>query len=286
MQHPTLQHISNLALLIILIGFCACAPVTFTPYYKDLEPKYDAVYDLKGPIVVAAQDQRPYVLDGDKTEFFYGITRSLYGIPYSQNGSVSTSNDVLNYIYLLLENPTSSFAVKRHEVPLKDDSTQVISSLTGQQPVIFVDIDEWKTDTPSLGTPSFMYDLTAYLYDSEGNLIMQKSTKGNVPVENPDPEKGSSRITGRWYQKVKGDALGEIFLDPQFIENVNAATSNGTVTTSKSEAPKKPKPRANVTKKSAKPSASKSISGSCSVEQILKMKEMDMTDSQIRAACK
>ncbi|ASJ72647.1 hypothetical protein [Granulosicoccus antarcticus] len=226
MNSDKVKGMRNFVLLAtILIAMSGCSTTAWDPYYKELKPTYEKTYKLSSPLIVASQDQRPYVLSGNKTELFYGLTRSLFGIPYSQSGPVSASNDIIEYVSLLIEDESSIFGIKRKSIGIDEDGLSVALDESTRSPVLFIQFYEWKTDTPAVGTGLLHYDLRAKVIDQAGQIVAQEDVKGTNSIINPDPGSGAKRKTGRWYQKAKGDALGKILLNPAIFNAINLLSS-------------------------------------------------------------
>ena len=255
-------------IIIMASLFLMSCITTFKPYYKDLKPKYDSVYKVNNPLIIAVQDQRPYVLSGSKSEYFFGLARSLFGIPNSIYGAVTATNDILAYIHLLINNETGVYRIQKKKIGVNVDGVKSALEIRGNKALLFIQAREWKTDMPTVGTGLMWYDLRAVVFDNQGNVLAKKNVKSRDEIVNPDPNSDSTEKTGRWYQKAKADALGKILLDSKIISAINIATSNISSSILNTN-------NANANAKSK-----------CSTEQILGMKNSNMSDKQITAACK
>jgi len=191
------------------------------------------------------------------------------------NGGVSASADIIEYVSLLIEDESSTLGIKRMSIDTAEDGLSAALEESTKSPVLLIQFYEWKTDVPAIGTGLLHYDLRAKVIDQAGEVIAQKNATGKDPMINPDPDSVASGVTGRWYQKVKGDALGKVLLSPDIINAINGLSS----TQSKTNAP-----AISQDDEPAVPEA-ETPRNSCTTEQFLSMKNAGLNDAQILAAC-
>jgi hypothetical protein len=267
---------------MIALGGCA---KPFTPYYLDVKPQYKTVYDFEGPIVIAVQDQRPYVLTGDKTEFFYGISRSLYGIPYTANGGISAAQDIADLVSLLLSNENGTNVGKR-VIDISLDGLATAKKMTDSERVLLLLVYEWKTDVPAIGTGKILYDIHTSIINPDGEIIMEKRITGKDEMISSEGKK--SARDGRFFQKARADVIGKILLDPELIQSINGheIVNHTSPNSISSEIQTQPSGLDDGSVVNSKPKKKLTQhKSSCTTKQILTMNASGMSDAQIQAAC-
>ncbi len=162
-------------------------------------------------ISLAVLDNRPYVVDEDKTPSFEGIIRSTYGIPYTFN----TSNN----------QPMSSYLRDRLSIGFRNNGTKVIIYKTdpkmtikkvisaiskhGNKSFILV-LNEWKYDFHGF-TDSSVYDVVVYVTDKLENKLISKNFSGVDDIPN-------SGIIPDSMQKIYKQRFENIFYDAEVME--------------------------------------------------------------------
>lgn len=200
-----------------------------------------------GALAVAVWDQREDVVSGDDKETIVGHQRSLYGIPYAvQNASGRPfAHDFAELIARALRENQREVKVV-HVSPFKRESA-VIDALVASEAerLLLFKVVEWDADTYSETT--LHYDIELSVLDRRGERLTSSSVKGE------DELKARGRAERRDVAVATADIIQTLLTEKPVI----AALSNEAETASKT----------------------------CTVDQILKMRESGLSQSQIEAAC-
>lgn len=211
------------------------------------------------PVSVSVVDQRPYVLKGSHSSTFTGITKSLYGIPYSMHtkSGQPLAVDLVNLI-------NRSLIMKDIIV---NESRAEKSPLV--RDLVFT-LYEWKTET--YFRDKFIWDITLEVKDSLGSIIATTRQSGETKIYAPGsgiPTLASQIDTVINNLLNDSEIVGSIE-DPDDISLLKESSN-----TRVGESPKKMSTMPNISK----------VKKDCSTTQILSMKSMGLSDSQISVAC-
>jgi hypothetical protein len=254
-------------LLLALLSLSGCAignKISYTGK-TGIKPQYNN----DTPILVICQDKRPYVISGDKKPNFVGLTRSLYGIPYP---TATTSGKPLADDFAgLLINTFNGESGKDNAIaesvnPTTTDSeiVEIIKKSTPENgAALLYTITEWKTDTHF--TASLHYNVKLSVYNKNGDLIKNKSIQGIDKLGNDQREERKTLAN------AINDIYGSLLNDEDMVSSIKVASTGSFPY------------ETNMSDKSSNLPTEKS--NKCSIEQILKMKEMGMSDSQVKSAC-
>ena len=105
--------------------------------------------DTKESVAVAVQDRRPYVVSGDKTQDFVGLSRGGFGNPFDVTtlSGKPLANDIASSIAAAFR--ARKIPVTQVTVAPVDDDAKVQAALgaakTGRS--VLVTLFEWKADT-------------------------------------------------------------------------------------------------------------------------------------------
>ena len=166
-------------------------------------------------VSIAVLDQRPYVLDGDKTPDFEGIIRSGLGIPYSH--TTITKEPMATYLGNRLESgiKQKGIDVEQHRTDTAMQFSNLMSKLKADgKPSIIVLLKEWKYDFHAFADSSW-YDVNVTVTDRTGTQTITKNYSG----ENDIPDNGAIMNKMMLIYKARFE---EIFSDPELrtvIEN-------------------------------------------------------------------
>lgn len=131
-----------------------------------------------GPVTVAAQDRRTYILNGDKSPNFVGLQRGGYGNPFNVGTASGNSlaDDVAASLSVTLR--SAGYEPITVAVASKDDEAAVISRLTSRQArrAILLVINELKSDTYM--NVALHYDLTLKVLDAGGAVLAESNATG------------------------------------------------------------------------------------------------------------
>jgi hypothetical protein len=204
---------------------------------------------FKGTLALAVLDARPDVVSGDRKETFVGFSRSLYGIPYPAYtpSRQPLAQDLSDLITLGLKlGGTPAQSIKASPFNHRDGAIKALQA-TGAERLILVEIRDWWTDT--LIHTDLHYDLGLTVLNSQGQELGSTSVAGHEELgRRQRPER-------RDVPTATSDVFSTLF-------------AAGPVTSSFAA--------------DAQPAVRKA---SCSVDQILKMKEAGLSQEQIESAC-
>lgn len=190
--------------LLILLVFSSCAisrKVQYDNVQAELKP-------LDQVITIAAWDQRPAVTDRSRKSDFVGYTRSGVGIAYPMG---TRSGDPLSKdIVMSLSNSLSL----QHEYlvpPVNSSEESIIKGVSNDnRKLLILKLNEYHTD--GVGVQYLHFDVDAKVYDTDGQLIVEKNFKSDRPI-------GGNAVWGPGkYKNYMPEALkkklAEIFNDP------------------------------------------------------------------------
>lgn len=152
--------------------------------YDDAVPALEA--SGSGLLVVAVTDQRPYILDGDKTPNFVGLSRAGYGNPFDvlTASGQPLAQDVATSLCASLSRRgwqcMPSVSVGADLVSARDSALEA-AKRNGARRVLFLTVRQWKADTYT--NTSLYFDLSAEVLDSTGSVLAQNRLQGREEVE-------------------------------------------------------------------------------------------------------
>jgi hypothetical protein len=137
--------------------------------YQSQPPNLDATTDKQ--VALGVQEQRPYVLDGDKTPQFVGLLRAAAGIPYgvhTQSGR-PLADEFATAISAGLE--ARKIQVTTVTIPMTDSREQAIKLLrdVGAPRSLLVTVTDWRTEMYINAAVDIGF--IADVYDSSGTLL-------------------------------------------------------------------------------------------------------------------
>lgn len=204
----------------------------------------------QGPVALAVLDSRPDVVSGERQESFVGLSRSLYGIPYpAHTQSKKPFAEYLGNLVLRALKLGGSSAELVTVSPYKG-RTGAVEALkaTGLSRLVLLEVRDWWFD--KLIHTDLHHDLALLVLASEGQELGSTKSIGH------DELGKSQRPERRDLSSATNDILASLFL----AEPIVAAFSPEAVPVAASPP-------------------------TCTVDQILKMKEAGLTQEQIEAAC-
>jgi TonB family protein len=206
-------------------------------------------YSGADPIAIGVRDEREDVVTGQRKETLIGHQRSLYGIPYptySASGK-SFADELAAMIASGLAASTVRAVVSLSPFKPLETAVQALAA-TGADRLLLFRAAEWNADTYARTTLQYKLDLM--VLSGEGHLLGQSSSVGEVDLrKDARPERQSVCATAV-------DLIQTLISDRSVVM---AVAPNA-----------KPAPVA---------------PRSCTVEQILTMKEAGLSQAQIEAAC-
>jgi len=202
-----------------------------------------------GPMALTVLDARPDVVNGRRKETFLGFGRTFYGLPFPYH--TRSKKPFAQDLAALL-----SQALKQGQTPAK---VVVASPAAGHQAaieplgksgaerLILLEIRDWWSDT--LFRTDLHYDLLLTIFDAQGRELASSSASGEDGLGGHGTN-----------QQPLIDAATRRILETLFADKaVSAAFQTDAAPTAKA--------------------------ASCTVDQVLKMKEAGLSQEQIEAAC-
>lgn len=201
-------------------------------------------------VALAVLDSRPDVLSGERRESFSGFSRSLYGIPYPDHvpRKKPLADHVADHLaraFQIGRAPVQIVKVSPFEGPAGAVEALRSSSATR---LLLLEIKDWWSDT--LIHTDLHHDLKLSIFNEEGQELGVANSVGH------DELGKENRPERRDFMTAANDILSSLFA----AESVVRAFSPDAV-----------------------PAAGQPAT--CTVDQILKMKEAGLTQEQIEAAC-
>ena len=143
--------------------------------YGDASPELRAG---GGAIAVGVQDRRPYVLSGEKTPDFVGVSRGGFYNPFDVN--TASGKPLADDAAGAIARSLGARGARVTTVPIapKDTEAQALAALerAGQPRSLYVTIFEWRSDSYT-GT-GFDFDLQAVGYGPGGRKLGENRVQG------------------------------------------------------------------------------------------------------------
>ena len=235
------------------ISLCTVSAIVLTGCAFGQRVDYRGSSDFSIPatkVVVAlgTQDERPYVVNGDKQATFVGLSRSLYGIPYNVNTSSGEplADEIGSLVAGALRKNGANVTQVKIPVGTSSEGRIVLFKTTNSSRYYLIELREWKTDT--YANPILYYDVSLSVIDGSGSLLATKNTKGE--------DKLGSRPNRANLSTAISSIFGELINDSAIVSALEPGA------------------------------ASEAKIGGCSVDQILEMKKLGLPEDRIKAACK
>jgi hypothetical protein len=165
--------ILGLIALVTVVSGCA---VGNKHNYSDASPNIKGTQGNK--LGLGVQDQRVYVLSGEKSASFVGLSRGGFGNPF--NVETESGNPLSDDFSKAVAKALSKKGVQVTEVsiPLRMDQSDVIKNLTQSgNKAVFITIKEWKSDTYQ--NTALNYDVQIQVIDKAGKVVAKKSISGS-----------------------------------------------------------------------------------------------------------
>jgi hypothetical protein len=140
-------------------------------------------YSGSGNVAVAAWDQRPYVVNDDKSPDFVGLQRNLYGIPF--NVKTASGRPLADEMgdSLAASLLSAAYAARPVRLTPQDTASSARAKLLAARPrrALLLRIDQWESDTNR--NPTVKYDLTLTAFDALGRTLGASRVRGEQDVE-------------------------------------------------------------------------------------------------------
>jgi len=205
---------------------------------------------IQGSLAIAVLDSRPDVVSGERQENFIGLSRSLYGIPYPAHtpSKKPFATELANLAARALKlGGTPPQVVTVSPYSGRQRAIEALKSTSADR-LLLIELRDWWSDT--LIHTDLNYDLSLTVLNGQGQELGSTSLIGHDSVGRRErPER-------RDIPTATNDILSSLF-GAKPISDAFASTATPVTP---------PSP-------------------TCSVDQILKMKEAGLTQEQIEAAC-
>ena len=195
-----------LALAALLATGCAVGNVH---NYRDAA--FPLEKDSGQAVAVAVQDQRPYVLDGNKGPEFVGLSRGGFGNPFSV--TTASGQPMADDMARAVASSLETAGYRPTVVPLSPKETldAVRAKLSAAQTPrsLYLAVREWKSDT-YMGT-SLTYDLTLSVLDTRGMPLADKSDRGKRDLGGSawNPPAHARKAAPEMFSKMMGEFLAD-----------------------------------------------------------------------------
>ena len=176
-----------------------------------------------GQLGVAVVDNRPYVLNGDKSPAFIGLQRGGFGNPFdvSTSSGKPLAQEVRGALATALRK--RGFLVTELSASSSDDLAKMMAvESTGVSRNIFLSIREWKTD--AMARLGLSYDLLLQVVEIDGDVLASTSSQGSKESLGPGGFEEQNALLAKRALATKIEAL---FNDPA-IRAVLTADSRST----------------------------------------------------------
>jgi len=169
--------------LALLIAFGACSP---SGTYELAPVTLSLTATSQQTVAAAVIDQRPYVLNGDRSPSFLGTERGNWGgeKEISTESGRDLADDVNDAVVRALTNRGIAASALQ---PLKrggEPETLAAFQAQGADRLLVVDIQDWRTDVYT--RIKLSWRLEALVYDRSGNVLARTSSQGANPVAGTD----------------------------------------------------------------------------------------------------
>jgi len=127
-------------------------------------------------IAVAVQDQRSYVISGNKGDDFVGLSRGGFGNPFDV--TTASGNALANDFGQAIVEALKSSGVKAQQVQVGPKTGNVVEAVikAGADRAVLLALIEWKSDT--YASTSLQYDLHLRVLDATGKQLATANLQG------------------------------------------------------------------------------------------------------------
>jgi len=197
----------SIILAAVVLGGCA---VGRTASYADASLNLPGATVSSIAIAVGVQDQRPYVLSGNKPEKFVGLQRGGFGNPFDVN--TTSGGPLATEVRDSLVKALKAKGYNAMPVALdKGDAGEAARRKLGEaraKRAALVVFREWKSDT--MMNTDIHYDLTLTVLDERGNALATNTLKGSDNMGSLGMVSPEENITKAFARKLE-----QLFDDPK-----------------------------------------------------------------------
>lgn len=201
--------------LVGIVAFVSGCAVGNKHNYSEATPSLKGTQGNK--LDLGVQDQRVYVLSGEKPAAFVGLSRGGFGNPF--NVETESGKPLADDFSKAVAKSLSKKGVQVTEVniPLRMDQADVIKNLTQSgNKAVFISIKEWKSDTYQ--NTALNYDIQVQVIDKSGKVVAKKSISGseNLGGDFINPPGHAKRVVPPAFQAK----LEQLFSDPEIASHL------------------------------------------------------------------
>lgn len=237
-----------------------------------------------GSAVVATHDRRPYILSGAKPQNFVGLQRGGYGQPFDVSTGGETFASSFSAAVCNSLRKVGSGCEVAQTVPSEEPS-QVIQKVLQRRPqrgLIFT-VNEWKSD--GMVRASLRYDVTLSVIDSGGVILASKQVQGNDVTADSIWVMSPPRAARKGALAALKTKMEELLGAPNVVAALNGTGAVVSVMeNAQGGSSAQDRDRVNIDNRLVIPVPTPGR-GACSVEQILQMKKIGLTDQQVKDSC-
>jgi hypothetical protein len=186
---------TSLAVICLFLGACAVGNK-----HEYSGPGPEMIVPSSNSVAVGVHDQRPYVVSGDKTGTFVGLTRGGFGNPFdvtTASGNPLADDFRATIAQVFKRNGVSVKEIAIQPTESASDARQALITL-GQARSLLLTLTEWKSGTSMRGT-FLTYDVHLVVLDSGGKALADKTLRGSDDLGRPrkmeEREAGDSSAT-------------------------------------------------------------------------------------------
>jgi hypothetical protein len=142
--------------------------------YADSWPPID--YETENTVSVGVHDQRPYVVNGEKSPTYAGAVRALLGNPWDVNtqSDKPLSDDIASAVVSGFKRMGTQAEIV--SISFSDDHQSVLGKLKplGTKRIVVITLREWRSE--SYRSAGFFIDAILQVYDSDERELAVSST--------------------------------------------------------------------------------------------------------------
>ena len=202
--------------LLSLLVFTGCTSVMTA---EQAAPNF--ANQLPSQLNLVVLDHRPYVRSGDKAPSFEGLSRSGFGIPYSQY--TYNRMPLADYLAARIVAGAKKDGVDLHVIKaVHNDELEDLKPLILEQDqaTLVLELINWKYDFHPFNK-DFIYNVNISILDKTGNPVVRESFDGDEPLSVGFDE-ALVNAAQKHYQKK----LRELFLNKKIQQALNSLKSS------------------------------------------------------------
>jgi hypothetical protein len=168
--------IKSISLAVICLFLGACAVGNKHEYSG---PAPEVIVQSNNSVAVGVHDQRPYVVSGNKTGTFVGLSRGGFGNTFdiTTASGKPLADDFRTTIAQVFKR--NGVSVKEIEIKPTESGSEARQALVtlGQARSLLLTLTEWKSDTYM--STSLLYDIRLVVLGPAGKALADKTLRGS-----------------------------------------------------------------------------------------------------------